>query len=88
MTGSVDVSPALNYDEVSPDMTGILWRVDDLENLYELGAATGRDVMQSYALGRGMAELVVEGKFETLDLSAMSGKRFQTGGLQSEKLDI
>jgi glycine/D-amino acid oxidase-like deaminating enzyme len=74
--------------EVSLDRTGILWRVDDLENLYELGAATGRGVMQSYALGRGMAELVVNGKFETLDLSPLSGKRFQSGELQWERLDI
>ena len=74
--------------EVSPDMTGILWRVDDFENLYELGAATGRGVMQSYALGRGLAELVVGGVFESLDLAPLSGKRFQRGELLWERLDI
>ena len=74
--------------EVSPDRTGILWKVEDLENLYELGAATGRGVMQSYALGRGLAELVLGGKFETIDLSPLSAKRFQTGELLWERLDI
>lgn len=74
--------------EVSPDMTGILGKVEGLENLYELGAATGRGVMQSFALGRGVAELMVEGKFEVLELSRLSGRRFRTGELLWERLDI
>lgn len=73
---------------VGPDKTGILWRVEGIPNLYELGAATGRGVMQSYALGRGMAELVTQGRFETLDLTPLSGKRFQEEKFQEEHLDI
>jgi len=73
---------------VPPDNTGILWRVEGLENLYELGAATGRGVMQSYALGLALAELVLKERFETLDASPLTGKRFQTGNLLYENLDI
>lgn len=72
----------------SQDRTGILWRVDTLDNVYELGSATGRGVMQSYALGQCMAELILKNKFETLDASPLSGDRFKTGELQEEMLDI
>jgi FAD-dependent oxidoreductase domain-containing protein 1 len=74
--------------EVSPDMTAILWKVEGFDNLYELGAATGRGVMQSYALGRALAELIVSGRFETVDASPLSGNRFKTGKFLWEKLDI
>jgi sarcosine oxidase subunit beta len=74
--------------EVSPDMTAILWKVEGFDNLYELGAATGRGVMQSYALGRALAELVVLGRFETVDASGLSGERFKKGEFLWERLDI
>ncbi len=73
---------------VGPDKTGILWRVEGIDNLYELGAATGRGVMQSYALGLLLAELMIKGRFETFDGSVLSAKRFQTGKLANEVLDI
>jgi len=73
---------------VSPDRTGILWQVPELENLYEMGAATGRGVMQSYALGLSMAELITQGRFETLDATPLSGARFSQGNFAYENLDI
>jgi glycine/D-amino acid oxidase-like deaminating enzyme len=73
---------------VGPDKTGILWRVKGFDNLYELGAATGRGVMQSYALGRLAAELIHRGDFETMDASVLTGERFETGHLLLETLDI
>jgi len=74
--------------EVSPDRTAILDRVEGMDNLYELGAATGRGVMQSFALGRALAELVVGGKFETVDASCLNRERFKNGKLLWERLDI
>jgi len=44
--------------------------------------------MQSYALGRAMAELVLVEKFISLDGSPLSGVRFSTGNFQRESLDI
>jgi Glycine/D-amino acid oxidases (deaminating) len=73
---------------VSPDRTGILGRVEPYENLFELGAATGRGVMQSYALGRAMAELILEEKFSALDAAPLSRKRFQNEAFLPENLDI
>jgi glycine/D-amino acid oxidase-like deaminating enzyme len=73
---------------VGPDNTGILWRVADFDNLYELGAATGRGVMQSYSLGLALAELITKGKFETLDASRLTGARFAMGQTEPENLDI
>ncbi len=73
---------------VGPDRTGILWRVKGYENLYELGAATGRGVMQSYALGLLLAELIVHGRFETLDAAPLSGERFEKKQFLYENLDI
>ncbi len=73
---------------ISPDRTALLGRVPGMANLYELGAATGRGVMQSYALGRAMAELVTLGRFSTLDATPLDPNRFQQGGFLPENLDI
>lgn len=73
---------------VSPDRTGILGKVKGFENLYELGAATGRGVMQSFALGKAMAELILDDRFSTIDASPLSPKRFENGAFLPENLDI
>lgn len=72
----------------SPDKTGILGRVGETKNLYELGAATGRGVMQSYMLGKLASELIAKEGFESLDASPLSGSRFAKGELLFEDLDI
>jgi FAD-dependent oxidoreductase domain-containing protein 1 len=73
---------------VGPDRSAILWRVEGFDNLYELGAATGRGVMQSYALGLALAELIVKGRPEIFDASVLSGNRFIQGKFLYEDLDI
>ncbi|MCC7343304.1 MAG: FAD-binding oxidoreductase [Deltaproteobacteria bacterium] len=73
---------------VSPDKSGILGRAGELENLYELGAATGRGVMQSYMLGKLTAELIATGRFQTFDAAPLSGGRFARGEFLLEALDI
>ena len=35
--------------------------------------------MQSYGVGIALAELMVKGRYETLDLSELSGDRFTSG---------
>jgi hypothetical protein len=45
-------------------------------NLFEARSFTGRGVMQSYGIARGMAALVGTGRFEEIDLSALTRERF------------
>ncbi|MDX1386432.1 MAG: FAD-binding oxidoreductase, partial [bacterium] len=73
---------------VGPDNTAVLGAVPGVKNLFELGAATGRGVMQSYALSRGLTELITQGSFQSLDLSPLNRKRFEEEKFQRENLDI
>jgi glycine/D-amino acid oxidase-like deaminating enzyme len=74
--------------EVSPDQMGVLGAVAGLSNVFENHGYSGRGAMQSYAAGRGLAELMHTGRFQTLDLSGMSGDRFKSGKLLPEGLLI
>jgi FAD-dependent oxidoreductase domain-containing protein 1 len=74
--------------EMTPDKTAILGPVEGFANVFENHGYSGRGAMQSYAGGRGLAELMQLGKFETLDLSTLSAGRFRRGELIPEGLLI
>jgi glycine/D-amino acid oxidase-like deaminating enzyme len=74
--------------EMTPDKNAVLGAVEGRKNIFENHGYSGRGAMQSYAAGRGLAELMHTGKFQTLDLSAMHGGRFKTGELIPEGLHI
>jgi glycine/D-amino acid oxidase-like deaminating enzyme len=66
--------------ENSPDHHAIVGQVDDTyPGVYEAHSFSGHGVMQSYAVGIGLAELMNKGRFDTLDLSELSGARFKNG---------
>ena len=59
----------------TPDQSGIAGPVAGFTNLYEAHSFTGRGVMQSFGIGRAIAELVVEGE-SGIDISALTRERF------------
>jgi hypothetical protein len=44
--------------------------------------------MQSYGAGQALGELIVRGRYEQFDASALSRDRFTTGALVPEELHI
>ena len=61
---------------VTPDRSGIAGLVDGFANLFEAHSFTGRGVMQSWAVGQAMGELIATGRYGALDLSPLTRNRF------------
>jgi glycine/D-amino acid oxidase-like deaminating enzyme len=61
---------------VTPDRSGIAGRVDGFANLFEAHSFTGRGVMQSWAVGQALAELVATGHYTGIDLTPLTRTRF------------
>lgn len=75
--------------ELSPDNSALLGAVPGLEGAYEIHSFSGRGVMQSWAAGLCLAELILTGAYETFpSATALSATRFATGDLQPEELHI
>ncbi len=75
--------------ELSPDNSALLGAVAGLGNAFEIHSFSGRGVMQSWAAGLCLAELMDTGAFRTFPgAAALSGDRFRAAALQPEELHI
>ncbi len=65
--------------EISPDHHAILGKVPETEGFILANGFSGHGFQHSPAVGKVIAELIVEGKTTTIDISPLSMERFKKG---------
>ncbi len=78
----IRIDPALSWAglyEMSPDKHAILGPAPDCPNLYLVNGSSGHGVMHSPALGKLLAEIIMDGKAHSLDTFALRPIRFVEG---------
>lgn len=68
-----------HYDYNRLDQNALLGALPAVPNLYFATGFSGHGLQQAAAVGRGMAELILHGAWQTLDLSDLSITRILTG---------
>ncbi|MGA1275475.1 MAG: NAD(P)/FAD-dependent oxidoreductase, partial [Gemmobacter sp.] len=68
-----------HYDYNTFDQNAIIGAVPGFRDLYLLNGFSGHGLQQSPAMGRGMAELILTGGWQSLDLSELSPQRLAEG---------
>lgn len=76
------------YDQ-SPDRSGIIGRVQDRPGVFQVHSFSGHGVMQSYAAGQALAELIANGAYDTWKVAeTLNPERFERGQTVFETLYI
>jgi len=78
----VRLDPAASWAglyEMSPDRHAILGPATSLSNFFLVNGSSGHGVMHAPALGQLLAEIVLDGKAASLDVSALAPNRFALG---------
>ncbi len=69
------------YDENTVDHNAIVGSLPGLGNAYVATGFSGHGLMQGPSVTRGLAELMLEGRYVTLDLAPLGADRFAAGRL-------
>lgn len=72
----------------SPDITGILGAVPGFKRVYESHSYTGHGIMHSFGAAIALVDLIIDGRFSSIDATPLSRDRFRTGKLLDERLHI
>ena len=72
--------------EVTPDHHAVIGAAPGVPGFFLANGFSGHGVMHSPAAGRAIAELIVRGKSESVDISALSIERFARGTLIHERM--
>jgi glycine/D-amino acid oxidase-like deaminating enzyme len=76
------------YDTTGPDHNAILgWHANHPGLLLQVGYS-GHGAMESPAVGISLAELVITGKYQSIDLTPLRWSRFREGDLVKETIVI
>jgi sarcosine oxidase subunit beta len=67
--------------EMSPDRHAILGASEECPNLYFVNGSSGHGVMHAPALGQLLAEVILDGRATTLDVSPLRPERFSQDAL-------
>ena len=68
-----------HYEVNTLDHNAIIGPHDEIGNLFFMNGFSGHGVMHAPAAGRGIAECILWGKYQTLDLSLLGMKRIRSG---------
>lgn len=68
-----------HYEVNALDHSGVIGFHDEIANLILCTGFSGHGVMHAPAAGRGVAELVAQGRFTSLDLSPLCYHRSRAG---------
>jgi glycine/D-amino acid oxidase-like deaminating enzyme len=66
-----------HYEVNAMDHNGVIGPHDELRNLIFATGFSGHGLMHAPAVGRGVAELIVDGRYATLDLSSLGWERIR-----------
>ena len=73
------------YEMNTIDQNGIVGPHPEISNLLFANGFSGHGIQQSPAVGRGIAELILHGRYRTLDLSPLGFDRFAADRLVVER---